>query len=150
MSVAGKSVGDNTPVQAYQPVRLVDAAGNGVAAAVPNADGSLDIAGVNGTGAASATNPVPSRNYGFSSVATNQVSVALTSTQIAAARSSRGAITIVNHGTNPVYIGTGTVTAANGLLLPGVVGASVTIPTSAQIAGIATGGAQTVSYLETF
>lgn len=103
-----------------------------------------------GGGAASATNPEPMRAYGFGSLATNQVSVALTSTQIAAARSSRGAITVTNHGTNPVYIGTGTVTAANGLLLPGVVGASVTIPTNAQIAGIATGGAQTVSYLETF
>lgn len=62
MSVAGKSVGDTTPVQAYQPVRLVDAAGNGVAAAVPNADGSLDIAGVNGTGIATASNPFPTTN----------------------------------------------------------------------------------------
>jgi hypothetical protein len=106
--------------------------------------------GANGTVAASTTNPAPTRDYGFASVATAQVSVAITSTQIAAARSSRGAITITNHGTNPVYIGTGTVTAANGLLLPGVIGASVTIPTNAQIAGIATGGVQIVSYLETF
>lgn len=146
MSVVGKSTGDTTPAQAWLPVREVNASGSPVGAA----DGSTVVSGANGTGAASTTNPLPTRAYGFPNIATGQVSVALTSTQIAAARSSRGAITITNHGTNPVYIGTGTVTAANGLLLPGVVGASVTIPSNQQIAGIATGGAQTVSFLETF
>lgn len=114
------------------------------------ADGSTRVAGVDGAAVSSNTNPVATRDYGFSNIAVNQVSVQLTSTQIVAARSSRGAVTITNHGTNPVYIGTGTASATTGLLLPGVVGASVTIPSNAQIAGIATGAAQTVSYLETF
>lgn len=150
MSVAGVSPGSGVTPRAVQPVAIYDPTTGAPIAAGVNTDGSQDIAGVDGATKASNTNPIPSRNYGLPSVATNQVSVALTSTQIAAARSSRGAITITNHGTNPVYIGTGTVTATNGLLLPGVVGASVTIPTNAQIAGIATGAAQTVSYLETF
>lgn len=96
------------------------------------------------------TTPQASREYGQPNLNTNQVSVALTATQIAAARSARGAITIVNHGTNPVYIGTGSVTATTGILLPGVVGASITLPYNGQVSGIATGGAQTVSFLETF
>jgi hypothetical protein len=146
MSVVGKSVGDTTPVTSYQPVALVSTSG----ASITNADGSQDIGGVNGTSAASAANPLPTRDYGLTNLATGQVSVALTATQIAAARSARGAITIVNHGTNPVYIGTGSVTAATGILLPGVVGASITLLYGGQVAGIATGGVQTVSFLETF
>jgi len=96
------------------------------------------------------TTPQAAREYGQPNLNTNQVSVGLTATQIAAARSARGAITIVNHGTNPVYIGTGSVSATTGLLLPGVVGASVTLPYNGQVSGIATGGAQTVSFLETY
>lgn len=145
--MAGSYNAGQSPIRTVlvDPTTLVD-----ITPATSAADGSTRIAGVSGTAISSATNPTATRDYGFGNIAVNQVSVQLTSTQIVAARSSRGAVTIVNHGTNPVYIGTGTASATTGLLLPGVVGASVTIPSNAQIAGIATGAAQTVSYLETF
>lgn len=114
------------------------------------ADGSTKTVGANGTSAATASNPAPTRDYGFGTMATNQVSVATASTQIVAARSGRGNVTITNTGTNPVYIGNTGVTAANGHLLPGVVGASITLPTQTAVFGISTGAAQTVTFVETY
>lgn len=69
MSVAGKSVGDNTPVQAYQPVRLVDATGAAVATPAANADGSQDVSGVNGTSVATIANAFPTTTNGVISTA---------------------------------------------------------------------------------
>lgn len=69
MSVAGKSVGDNTPVQAYQPVRLVDAAGAPTTAPAATGDGSTKVAGVNGTSSASNANPFPTTTAGVTSTA---------------------------------------------------------------------------------
>lgn len=83
MSVVGKSVRDTTPVEAYQPVRLVDATGAAIAAPAANTDGSQDIAGVNGTGVASAANPVP-----ISSTPNSLATSASTSSQTAVAAGS--------------------------------------------------------------
>jgi len=69
MSVAGKSVGDNTPVQAYQPVRLVDSAGAPTTAPAATGDGSTKVAGVNGTSSASNANPFPTTTAGVTSTA---------------------------------------------------------------------------------
>ena len=80
---------------------------------------------------------------------TNQVSVANTETLIVAANPTRRAVIITNLGTTAVYLGNSTgVTTGNGDLLPGIVGASVTIPTTAAIYGIAATGSQSVSFLE--
>ena len=87
---------------------------------------------------------------GTGSIASNQVSVTTTSGAIVSSRTGRRSLLIVNHGTTDVYLGTGTVTTSNGLLLKGTAGASVSIPTSAAVNGIVGSGTQTVSYLEVF
>lgn len=150
MSVVGKSVGDTTPVTAYQPVSLVSpTTGAPVASPSVNADGSQDIAGVNGTSVATSANPFPISGKGSAAHATSQVTVGVTSTQIAAARTGRSQITVSNNGTGAFYVGVTGLTVANGFFVPGVAGASVTIPTQAAVFGIAP-VAQSVSVLETF
>ena len=96
--------------------------------------GDVDVASITGTG----------------SLANNQVSVTTTSDTVVAARAGRRALLIVQHGTTDVYLGTGTVTTTNGVLLKGVAGASISIPTAAAVNGIVASGTQTVSYLEVF
>lgn len=88
----------------------------------------------------------------MSAIAHNQVSVGTTAggTVIAAGRSTRRTITIIQHGTTAVFLGVGTVTTTNGFLLAGVVGASVTLYTNAEIKGIVASGTQTVSYFEEY
>lgn len=142
--------GPYNPGQAAIRVVTVNPDNTDVTQAVALTDGSVKQAGANGTSAATSANPAPTRDYGFANIATNQVSVALTATQIVPARSGRGNITITNTGTNPVYIGVTGVTPATGHLIPGVVGASFSFPTQSAVFGIATGTAQTVTYLETF
>lgn len=88
---------------------------------------------------------------GAGSIATAQVSVATTATQIAAARTGRKAITVVNvTGAQQVYVGGAGVTTTTGVLLPAAIGASITIPFSGALFGIAVTAAQTVSVLETY
>lgn len=77
-----------------------------------------------------------------------QVSVGSTATLIKAATAGRRSITIVNHGTTPVYLGGSGVTTANGVLLPGTEGASLTLCHTAAVYGITASGTQTVSYSE--
>ncbi len=83
-------------------------------------------------------------------VAAGQVTVTNTSAQLVAARPGRQSITIVNLGTTDVYLGAGTVTTSNGLLLVGIKGAAVTIQTSAAINCIVASGTQAVSYMEEY
>lgn len=89
---------------------------------------------------------------GAATLAHNQVSVDTTAggVTIAAARATRRSITIVNHGATAVYLGVGTVTAANGFLLLGVAGAAVTLHVNVAIKGITASGSQTVSYAEEY
>lgn len=84
------------------------------------------------------------------SVATAQVSVASTATLVAAARAGRGAVIVTNLGAVAVYLGAAGVTTTTGTLLPGVVGASVTIPTSAAVYGVDATGTQAVSVAEVY
>jgi hypothetical protein len=81
---------------------------------------------------------------------TNQATVAATATLIIAARRGRDTVVIENHGTTPVYLGHSGVTTTTGLLLPGVVGASVAIETTEAIYGIVASGTQVVSAIENF
>jgi len=96
--------------------------------------GDVDVASIIGTG----------------SIANAQVSVTSSSAQVVPARAGRRSLVIVNHGTTDVFLGTGTVTTANGLYLKGTSGASVSIPTSAAVNGIVASGTQTISYMEVF
>jgi hypothetical protein len=111
-------------------------------AVIPNADGSLNVNTSGGTTAAGA-------------IATAQVSVANLATLIAAARTGppgtgRVAITIENSGTTDVFIGLSNVTTGTGILLPGVKGAALTIPTTAAVYGITASASQTVTVLESY
>lgn len=87
---------------------------------------------------------------GSGTIATAQVSVATTSTQVVAARAGRGSVKITNLGTTDVFIGNTGVTTATGDLLPGTKGASITIPTNAAVFAVASGAAQNVSVMEVY
>lgn len=87
---------------------------------------------------------------GSSTIATSQVSVATTSTQVVAARALRGSVKITNLGTTDVFIGVTGVTTTTGDLLPGTKGASITVPTNAAVFAVASGAAQTVSVMEVY
>jgi hypothetical protein len=79
-----------------------------------------------------------------------QASVGATATLIVAARTGRNTVVIENTGTTPVYLGGPGVTTSTGLLLPGVLGASLTLPVSAAIYGVVASGTQTVTEAETY
>lgn len=87
---------------------------------------------------------------GTATVANGQISVATTNTQIVAARTGRGRVTITNLGTTDVFIGATGVTTTTGQLLAGTKGASITLHTSAAIFGIVGTGNQSVSYIEEY
>lgn len=87
---------------------------------------------------------------GSGTIATAQVSVATTSTQVVAARTNRGSVKITNLGTTDVFIGVTGVTTTTGDLLPGTKGASITIPTNAAVFAVASGAAQNVSVMEVY
>lgn len=81
---------------------------------------------------------------------TSQVTVDTTSGGkiVAAAAPGRHSITIINLGTNDVYVGTAGVTNTTGALLVGIKGASITMPTQDAVYGYAS-PSQAVSVLET-
>ena len=85
----------------------------------------------------------------FEDFSTAQVSVGTTPTLIVAAHNGVDEVTIENLGTTAVYIGKANVTTSNGFLLPGVVGASVTLSATTAIYGIVASGTQAVAVLET-
>lgn len=82
--------------------------------------------------------------------ATAQATIGATATLIVAQRRGRDTVTIENHGTTPVYIGRSNVTTTTGILLPGVLGASISIETTDPIYGIVASGTQAVSCIENF
>lgn len=80
-----------------------------------------------------------------------QVSIATSDTLAIAARALRRAVTIQQiTGTQNVFCNQTTATAANGVVLPAVVGASITFNTTSAIRCIAITGAQTVAVAETY
>jgi hypothetical protein len=87
----------------------------------------------------------------YANLATAQVSVAATATLIVAARAGRKEVTIINHGTTDLYLGSSSgVTTSTGQLLAGVKGEGVTYSGGAAIYGIAASGSQTVSVAEVY
>lgn len=141
--------GPYNPGQAAIRAVLANPNGSDVTQPTVATDGSTRLAGVNGTGVATAANPAPTRDYGSESIATSQVSVGTSATQIVPARGGRLAVTITMVGAGDVFVGATGVTVANGSLLLGTKGSSVTIPTQGAVFGIGA-VAQTVSVLETF
>lgn len=100
--------------------------------------------------------PAGTNNVGFVSetyanLATAQVSVGATATLIVAARAGRKEVTIVNHGTTALYLGSSSgVTTSTGQLLAGVAGEGITYSGGAAIYGITASGSQTVSAAEVY
>jgi hypothetical protein len=82
--------------------------------------------------------------------ATAQATVGSTATLIVAQRTGRDTVVVENTGTTAVYIGNSSVTTSNGLLLPGVVGASVALETTDAVYGIVASGTQVVCAVENF
>lgn len=80
-------------------------------------------------------------------IASGQVSVTSSGVQIAPAN-GRNDITFTNTTTTPIYLGASGVTTTTGDLLAGVVGASVTMETSAPVWAITSSASATVSWLE--
>jgi hypothetical protein len=95
------------------------------------------------------SNPVATTET-YSNLATGQISVASSATQIVPARAGRKEVTIVNHATTAVYIGGSGVTAATGLFLAGVQGQGITVTGAAAIYAITASGSETVSFLEVY
>lgn len=89
---------------------------------------------------------------GSSGFRTSQVTVqSAQATLIAARKPGRIAVTIINKGTIEIDIGNAPgVTIGAGATLPGVANASLTIPTQAEVWGIASSATQAVSVLETY
>lgn len=83
---------------------------------------------------------------------TNQVTVSSgAATNIVPRRPGRAAVTIIQLGTNPVYIGNNaSVTTGTGAELVGTAGASITIPSQAEVWGLASGGSQAVAVIESY
>jgi hypothetical protein len=82
--------------------------------------------------------------------ATSQATVGATATLIVAQRSGRDTVVVENTGTTAVYLGNSSVTVNSGLLLPGVVGASVALETTDAVYGIVASGTQVVCAVENF
>lgn len=84
-----------------------------------------------------------------SSFNTNQVPVLSTATLIVAQNTGRKAVVITNTSTTAIYIGNSSgVTTVNGQLLPGTVGASISIPSTSAVWGISSSSTATVSFLD--
>jgi hypothetical protein len=83
-------------------------------------------------------------------IAPFQVSVAATATLIAANRTGRTVVTVVNSGTTPIFLGPAGVTTSTGVQLPGVAGASIQIAFSGDLYGVVASGSQAVTGYELY
>lgn len=95
---------------------------------------------------------ISSKLTGAPNVATAQVAVDDTSggVVVAAARSTRRSVTIVNHGAVDVWIGVSGVTVGTGALLLGTKGSALTIATNAAVRAVTEGDAVTVGVVEVY
>jgi hypothetical protein len=93
--------------------------------------------------------PLPVRELRSTTISGGgQASIGTTQVLIASAYSGRLGLLIVQHGTVDVYLGTTGVTSSTGVLLPGIKGAAISIPTTAAVYGITASGSQTISWME--
>lgn len=98
------------------------------------------------------TETIPVYLAGAGGLATAQVTVVSTAggTLVAAARAGRRSVTVTNNGTIAVSLGGSGVTTSTGVVLPGVVGASVTFLFSGNLYGIAASATDSVSVAELY
>ncbi|MFZ2105107.1 MAG: hypothetical protein WAV18_06915 [Roseiarcus sp.] len=94
-----------------------------------------------------------SQSVGAANLATNQVTVGVTATLLAAARTGvagtgRIAITILNNGTVTIYLGGSSVLVTTGIQLPA--GDAITLNTTAALYAISGTAGQNVGIAETF
>ena len=90
------------------------------------------------------------RFFGESKLETGQVAADTTAIRVVPARSNRRSLLIVQHGTNAVYIGKDKdVVSTTGVLLNGVAGTGIAIPTTGEVWAIA-GATQTISFIEIY
>ena len=111
----------------------------GVAAATPQAVTICDPSGNNCAGLGARPN-----------LATGQAIATTTSGAIVAARPGRATVTIENTGTTAVYLGPPGVTSTTGFLLPGVVGAALTLSVTSEIDAVTASGTAPLTIYETF
>ena len=117
---------------------------------LPNA-GQTTIANSLSVGIASDQPAIPTITpVGATTWAVTQVSIGTTATSLLAARPGRFGVVITNTGTTPIFLGIAGVTVNNGAFLPGVVGASKTIPVTGAVFGIVASGSQIVTVEEYF
>ncbi len=83
-------------------------------------------------------------------IATGQVTITTSATQIVAARAGRISLVVVAIGTTDTFVGAPAVTATTGVLLPGIKGAALTLDTQAAVSGIVAAGTQLVSFVELY
>lgn len=79
-----------------------------------------------------------------------QASVTTAPTPLALARVQRQFVTVINSGTTPIYLGAANVTAATGVMLPGVAGASITIAFTGDLYAVTASGTQAVTGYEVY
>lgn len=133
--------GATGPSGAYVPTQAAALWGmdGATACIIGGGDANCALPGANGASSAAA-NFTPA-----------QVSVTGTATLIVAARTGRASVTILNTGATAIYLGpTSGVTTSNGMLLPGVAGASITLPYNGAVYGITTTGTQAVTEYELY
>lgn len=97
-----------------------------------------------------AESAAPIRGVAAPGVIHNQVDVDVSSTLIVAARAGRRTVIVINHSAIDVFLGSQGVTTLTGLLLTGIKGTGINIPTDGDIYGIAASGSARVSYMELF
>lgn len=86
---------------------------------------------------------------GAANLATGQVAVTTSATQIAPARANRRKIIISSTAAVVFYVGGQGVTTANGLYVAGTAGAAVTIDTAAAVYAVGAGNV-TLTYIELY
>lgn len=101
---------------------------------------------------ASVADPLPAQSIGADTLAADQVAMTDTAAEIVAARTGRRSVTVVQLGTDSVYLGpTSGVTDTNGVILIGTIGAAATFEYAGALYGIcASGESSTVAYVEEY
>jgi hypothetical protein len=119
--------------------------------------GASVASGSSGAGTFNALRVAPFLGVGASTFMPGQATLtSTTGTLVVAARTGvngtgRISVTVINNSTTAVYLGPSGVTSSSGMILPGVVGASVTLTTTAAIYGaLAATGSALISYYELY
>lgn len=143
--ISGNGTGPTQWVDATHPLP-VDIGGNF------SSSGNVTSTGaVTASGNVTATGNVTVNNLAGGNIATIQVVVTNgTATQIVNTRAARKSLTVTNTGNVAVYLGASGVTTGTGELLPGTVGASLTISFTGALYGIVGSGNQTVTAIEVY